>query len=91
MTFSAYAALAQAQSRANACRCPYCVGASGPMQGCPCPMCQRARSNANLAALQGYGLVGGDVSGYGQVRPQTQPVLAQYGQRAGGCGCNGTR
>jgi hypothetical protein len=54
-------------------------------------MCQRARSNANLAALQGYGLVGGDVRGYGQVRPQTQPVLSQYGQRAGGCGCNGSR
>ena len=82
MTFSDYAALAQAQARANACRCPYCAGASGPINGCPCPMCQRARSNMNLAALsgRGYGLVAGDVRGY-----------SSYGQRSGGCGCNGSR
>lgn len=74
------------------CPCPYCRNASGPIPGCRCEMCRRAVEqasiNRNLAALA---LVGGDVRGYGQVYPAARPAYAGYGQRSGGCGCNGSR
>lgn len=96
MTFSDFAALAQAQTRTTSCGCPYCAGVSGPIQGCPCAMCQRGRSNMNLSALMGYGVVGGDVRGYGALAypfapPPAAPRMGNYGQRSGGCGCNGKR
>lgn len=72
------------------CPCSYCQRATGPVPGCPCEMCRRgfeaASINRNLAALMGYGLVGGDVRGYAPAR-----APANYGQRNGGCGCNGSR
>lgn len=74
------------------CPCPYCRGMSGPMMGCNCEMCRRAMErasiNRNLAALS---LIGGDVRGYAQPRPMARPAMANYGQRNGGCGCNGSR
>lgn len=73
------------------CPCPYCRNASGPIPGCRCEMCRRAIEqasiNRNLAALSAFALVGGDVRGYAP----TRPAYAAYGQRSGGCGCNGKR
>jgi hypothetical protein len=61
------------------------------MMGCNCEMCRRATErasiNRNLAALS---LIGGDVRGYAPARPMARP-MANYGQRSGGCGCNGRR
>lgn len=76
------------------CPCSYCQRMSGPMRGCPCEMCRRAVEqasiNRNLGALA---MIGGDVRGYGAYQPWSPSMrgMANYGQRAGGCGCNGKR
>jgi hypothetical protein len=71
------------------CPCAYCRRMiNGPMPGCRCEMClranERASINRNLGALA---MIGGDVRGY------ARPTMASYGygQRSGGCGCNGGR
>lgn len=77
MNYADIAAFMQLRQRQSACPCAYCQGRGMASSMCPCAACQRAASNANLARL---GAVAGDVRGY-----------ANYGQRSGGCGCNGKR
>lgn len=93
MNYSDYAALMQIRQRQQACPCAYCQGRGMASSQCPCVACQRAASNANLARL---GLVAGDVRGYGGrgdkiVSGRGRMLSGSYGQRNGGCGCDGSR